>query len=83
VSRHAEKWFVVRAAVSYVRHMPQNRQNPITATEVATILGIDPRTVQRRAAKGTLPSTGKLPGRTGPYLFDPEVIDQLALKVAA
>lgn len=63
--------------------MPQNRHDTITATEVAEILGVDPRTVQRQAAAGQLPSLAKLPGRTGAYLFSRAEIDALTQGRAA
>jgi hypothetical protein len=50
----------------------------ITATEVAKIIGRDLRTVQRQATAGTLPIVSKLPGATGAFLFDRDVIEALA-----
>jgi predicted DNA-binding transcriptional regulator AlpA len=56
-------------SVSYLRHMP-SPQKLISTSEVAALLGIDPRTVQRRAESGDIPTAGKLPGATGAYLFN-------------
>ena len=50
--------------------MPKKQHDIIATTEVAKLLGIDPRTVQRKAISGELPTVSKLPGKTGPYLFN-------------
>ena len=50
--------------------MPNKSRDIISTTEVAKILGIDPRTVQRKAISGELPTVSKLPGSTGAYLFN-------------
>ncbi|RZT59359.1 helix-turn-helix protein [Microcella alkaliphila] len=55
----------------------------MTTTEVATLLGKQARTIQRQADAGILPTIGKLPGRTGAYLFDRALIEQLAKGEAA
>jgi hypothetical protein len=47
---------------------------PMTATEVAGLLGLPRRTIQRQAKTGQLPTIGKLPGTRGAYLFDRDVI---------
>lgn len=46
----------------------------MTTSEVATALGVNPTTIQRQAAAGALPVIGKLPGKTGAYLFDRDAI---------
>lgn len=51
---------------------------PITVAEVATILGVNRKTVLRRMAAGDLTPTQKLPGETGAYLFDPAEVERLA-----
>lgn len=45
--------------------------------ETARILGKSRATVKRWAADGTIPA-GKLPGKTGAYLFDRAAIQALA-----
>jgi excisionase family DNA binding protein len=50
----------------------------LTTRQVAERLGVDRGTVSRAAAAGRLPAAGKLPGRTGAYLFDVAVIDDAA-----
>ncbi|CAM4256751.1 MULTISPECIES: helix-turn-helix domain-containing protein [Corynebacterium] len=54
----------------------------IGGTEAARILGISRSTVNRRAAKGSLPVVSKLPGRLGNYLFDKDDILTMAAKEA-
>lgn len=50
----------------------------MTTNEVAAMLNMQPRTVQRQAHAGQLPTVGKLPGRTGAFLFDRDAIEQIA-----
>ena len=57
--------------------MPKKQHDIITTTEVAKLLGIDPRTVQRKAISGGLPTVSKLPGETGAYLFSRAAIEAL------
>lgn len=52
--------------------------NVIGTAETAELLGVSVRTVHRMVAQGMLSPTGKLPGRTGSYLFDEG--DVLALR---
>ena len=54
----------------------------MTTTEVAQLLGKQTRTIQRQADAGLLPTIGKLPGRTGAYLFDREQIEALTERAA-
>jgi excisionase family DNA binding protein len=51
---------------------------PMTATEVADLLGLPRRTIQRQAKAGQLPTIGKLPGSRGAYLFDRDSIVERA-----
>jgi excisionase family DNA binding protein len=51
---------------------------PMTAGEVAALLGLPKRTIQRRAKAGQLPTIGKLPGIRGAYLFDRNTIVERA-----
>lgn len=67
----------------YLRHMLKNQPDLIASPEVARLLRLDARTVQRQAERGELPTVGKLPGRTGAYLFDRQVIEALVLERAA
>lgn len=60
--------------------MPNKQHDIITTTEVAKLLGIDPRTVQRKAISGELPTVSKLPGETGAYLFSRTAIEALVVK---
>lgn len=55
-----------------------NSPQPMTTSEVAKALGKQARTIQRQADSGLLPTIGKLPGRTGAYLFDRTEIEKLA-----
>lgn len=55
----------------------------MTTTEVATLLGKQPRTIQRQADAGLLPTIAKLPGKTGAWLFDRDAIEALTQDVAA
>lgn len=50
----------------------------MTVLEVAEALGKGPRTIQRLAERGELPYEDKLPGRTGPYLFNRAVVELFA-----
>lgn len=52
--------------------------NLLSATEVAKQLGVSVRTVHRRATTGALPPAGKLPGATGAFVFDPQVVADYA-----
>lgn len=52
-------------------------RKPLTTAEVAALLGIDRRTVGWRVRHGKMTPLHQLPGN-GAYLFDPDVIDQLA-----
>lgn len=72
-----------RPGLPYFRHMLKNQPDLIASPEVAKLLNIDPRTVQRQAERGELPTVGKLPGRTGAFLFDRTVIEALAAERAA
>lgn len=49
----------------------------LTTQQVAEVLGIDRSRVVRRVRNGSIPTVGKLPGRTGAHLFDRAVIDSL------
>ena len=49
----------------------------LTSTEVAKILHLDIRTLQRRAQSGEIP-THKLPGVNGAYIFDADEIEKIA-----
>lgn len=50
----------------------------ITAAQAARILGVDSKTIRRRALAGLLPVAIKLPGFTGAYLFDRAAVEKLA-----
>ena len=65
--------------VLYGPHMPKDTQTPdwITTAEVASMLGIHVATVVRKAQAGDIPIAMKVPGETGPYLFDRSVIEAL------
>lgn len=58
--------------------MLKNQPDLIASTEAARLLNIDARTVQRKAERQEIPTVGKLPGRTGAFLFDRDVIEALA-----
>lgn len=50
-------------------------KTPLTTVQVAERMGKSERQVRRDAAAGKLPGAVKLPGRTGAYVFDPDVFD--------
>ncbi len=51
----------------------------MTVNEVAALLGMDRRTVQRRAQAGELPYVRRLPfGQNGAYVFDRTVVEMFA-----
>lgn len=57
--------------------MPKAKQKPIeftTTAEVAELFGCDVRTVHRWTAEGRLVAIGKLPGKSGAYLYEPSAI---------
>ena len=49
----------------------------ITAARIAADHGISLRTVHRMIADDDLPFVLKVPGRTGAYLFDPQVVERV------
>lgn len=55
----------------------------LTSAEAADRLGISRMTVNRRVRSGDIPAAGRLPGRTGAWLFDPAVIDNLKAQADA
>jgi excisionase family DNA binding protein len=55
---------------------------PLTSAQVARKLGKSVRTINRMAAAGNIPAD-KMPGRTGAYLFDANVIDYIATRKEA
>ena len=57
--------------------MTTTNELPITAREVAKILGIGRRQVLRLIESGNIPTLGKLDGGTGAYLFDRFAIENL------
>ncbi len=58
--------------------VPYMAADVMTVPEVAALLGMDRRTVQRRAAAGELPYFHKLAGGNGRYLFDRAVVEMFA-----
>lgn len=56
--------------------------DPMTTEQVAERLGITIRTVLRMAADGRLPASFKVPGRTGTYLFNRQVVEMYARHLA-
>lgn len=58
--------------------MPNADERLIGVPESATILGISQATVTRWAQNGKLPYLRKLPGKTGPFLFDAAVVRRVA-----
>jgi len=59
-----------------------NQTPPLNSEQAAEILGLSRATINRQAAAGSIPAT-KLPGRTGAFIFDRDVIESLALDRAA
>lgn len=53
----------------------------LTTAEAADKLGCSASTIRRLVRSGVIEAV-KLPGRTGPFLFDPEVIDAIDPRVA-
>lgn len=54
----------------------------ITTKEAAEILGWSPSKTKRGAKAGELPTLGKLPGKTGSYLFSRSAIMYIAKQAA-
>lgn len=52
----------------------------ITTAEVAVRMGVRSATVTRWHRDGILVAAAKLPGRTGPLLFDPRDVEQAAAR---
>lgn len=50
----------------------------LTSAEARDRLGMSRTAFSRRVLAGEIPAAGRLPGRTGAWLFSPDVIDQLA-----
>lgn len=50
--------------------------NLLSTKEVAEILSYSIATVKRLALRGDLTPAFKVPGKTGAYLFAPEVVEQ-------
>lgn len=50
-----------------------NLEDYLTTAEVADELGVNIKTVQRLGALGHIRCI-KFPGRTGPFMFDPEAV---------
>lgn len=50
----------------------------LSSGQVAKMLGLHVRKVQRMAESGELPYIDKLPGLNGRYVFDASVIDVIA-----
>jgi excisionase family DNA binding protein len=50
----------------------------MTTSQVAERLGVTIRTVVRMAVDGRLPAAFKVPGKTGTYLFDRQVVEMFA-----
>lgn len=48
----------------------------ITTAQIAESYGVSVRTVHRWVAAGRLTPTGKLPGKTGHYLFHPSALNE-------
>lgn len=55
---------------------------PLSATEAAQKLDVTTVTVYRWVKSGRMHATGKMPGLTGAYLFDPAEIDRVAAERA-
>lgn len=57
--------------------------NLIGSAEVCARLDIDRSTLIRRIQLGRIEYAAKLPGKSGPYLFDPTYINRLVIDQAA
>lgn len=55
-----------------------NSDDLLGALESAGILGVDRATLQRWVQSGVISPAGKLPGRTGPYVFRRADVEELA-----
>ncbi|MPZ73994.1 MAG: helix-turn-helix domain-containing protein [Nitriliruptorales bacterium] len=53
-------------------------QRLLTTVQVADLLGLNLRKVQRMAESGELPVAQKMPGPFGRYVFDAPVIEAIA-----
>jgi len=60
-----------------------HQREPIGVADAARILGYSIAHTKRLALKGDVPTIGKLPGRTGAYLFDRAAVEALAAERAA
>lgn len=60
-----------------------NRPPLIGSAEACELLRIDPSTLSRWVAQSKITPAQKLPGKTGPFLFEREEIEQLAAGQAA
>jgi excisionase family DNA binding protein len=49
----------------------------LSSGEVAEMLGVTARQVQRLAQKGQLPFVVKMPGESGAYLFERGVVEEM------
>ncbi len=56
----------------------QKGDNLIGSAEAAALLGIDRATVTRGVKSGKYTTVGRMPGKTGVYLFDRSYIDALS-----
>jgi excisionase family DNA binding protein len=61
---------------------PHSQSGLILSGEVARLLGINQVTVSRWVKSGKLKAAHRLPGNPGVYLFDRDVIEQLAAERA-
>jgi len=55
-----------------------NLEREMTTAQAAAVLDVEHRSVFRMVKRGELTPSGKLPGRTGAYLFDREDVERLA-----
>lgn len=59
--------------------MPNLDTLPISTSELSARSGVEVRQINRLVARGALKAAGKLPGRTGANLFDPNALDVISL----
>lgn len=68
--------------VSYMRMFIDMTKEFIGTGEVAKRLNMPRATVAYQAARGVLPTVGKMSGNNGAYLFNPKDIEALASEEA-
>lgn len=75
--RHAGRVRVLSPGPRRVAPVTDEERRFLGTSEVADLLHVTPKTVQRRANTGEIPIVGRL-GKQGEYVFDADVIERIA-----